>query len=156
MNILFICLGNICRSPSAESIMNKKLYDHKLHEKIQCDSAGIIDTHEGQRADQRMVRALSKRGYTSTSYSRPIEKDVDFEEFDYIVAMDNENFKNLTAMAPSSEAKKKIFMMCDFATNRKEKEVPDPYYGGESGFELVIDILEDACEGLIEKLKKEL
>ena len=133
--------------------MNRLIADNNYQDKIVCDSAGTSDAHEGQRADQRMARSLSLRGYSSTSYSRPIIAE-DFQKFDYIIAMDFENLNNLRAIAPNREAESRVHLMSEYAMTRKEKIVPDPYYGGPQGFDLVIDILEDACLGLLKHIEK--
>lgn len=150
--VLFVCLGNICRSPSAEAVMNgiieKKGSDHLF----EIDSAGIIAAHEGAPADARMKRHALKRGYQLTSISRPVVPAVDFDYFDLIVAMDDQNVSDLMGMAPTDEARDKIVKMTDYARKPGCDEVPDPYYGGDAGFELVLDILEDACQGLYDHL----
>lgn len=156
MKILFVCYGNICRSPSAEAVMKKLVKNENLSDKIFCDSAGINNYHEGQNADSRMQQHALKRGLNLTSISRQINPNVDFEKFDYIIGMDYENMNDLTHLDINGKFKNKIIKMTDFCTKINARDVPDPYYGGSRGFEIVLDILEDACEGLLEKLRKEI
>lgn len=152
MRLLFVCLGNICRSPSAEAVMNAVVEKHGAAGRFEIDSAGIIGVHEGEPADSRMKRFARKRGYQLNSISRPVNPDVDFEYFDLVVAMDDENVRDLLAMAPDEAARAKVVKMTDYAQSMGYDEVPDPYYGGEDGFILVLDLLEDACEGLYQQL----
>ena len=147
-------MGNICRSPSGEAVMNKLVKRAGLENEIECDSAGTIAYHEGEPADARMKRHAIGRGYRLTSIARRF-KEVDFENFNYIIAMDESNYNDLISFDYAKKYKNKIFMMTDFAKNRNYSEVPDPYYSGPEGFELVLDILEDACAGLLEKVKEE-
>ncbi len=151
--ILFVCLGNICRSPSAEAVMNGVIEDAGLEEFIMCDSAGTYGYHAGQNADARMQSHAIKRGYDLTSISRKIIKD-DFKDFDYIIAMDNSNYDDLISFAQIAEDRAKIYKIIDFCSTMSPSEVPDPYYGGDAGFEEVLDILEDATNGLLNHLKK--
>ncbi len=152
VKILFVCMGNICRSPSGEAVMNKLVKRAGLENEIECDSAGTIAYHEGEPADARMKRHAISRGYRLTSISRRF-KEIDFENFDYIIAMDESNYNDLHSFDYSKKYENKIFMMTDFAKNGNYREVPDPYYSGPEGFELVLDILEDACAGLLEEIK---
>lgn len=154
MKLLFVCLGNICRSPSAEAVVHAKLRKCKLDESVEVDSAGTSGYHEGEMADGRMMTHAKKRGYELTSISRQI-RPKDFEEFGMIIAMDASNFQNLMSMAKNPSQKNKISMMTDFSEKYDGEDVPDPYYGGSMGFEKVLDILEDCAEGLIEEIKEE-
>jgi len=151
-NILFVCLGNICRSPVAEAVMNECLHREGKDREIVCDSAGILDYHAGEPADQRMQSHAGKRGYKLTSISRQIDPKKDFDRFDMIIGMDRQNIKALMSLARSDKDKEKIHLMTDFLKVKKYHHVPDPYFGGEEGFELVIDIVEEACEELIRRL----
>jgi len=151
--ILFVCLGNICRSPGAEAIMNHLIEKSGMEKQIGCDSAGIIGYHAGQKADSRMRAHASRRGYKVTSVSRQVTP-ADFDRFDIIVGMDGQNILDLHSVAHSNEKKAKIVRMSDYCTRHQINEVPDPYYGGADGFELVLDILEDACEGLLDHLQQ--
>lgn len=149
--ILFVCHGNICRSPSAEAIMKHYVKQNGLEEQIYCDSAGIIGYHEGDPADSRMIMHASKRHYKLTSISRPVTKN-DFYDFDYIIGMDHDNINDLYYKSPNNKSREKIKLMTDYCKVKNPGYVPDPYYGGETGFELVLDILEDACENLLQEL----
>ena len=153
--ILFVCLGNICRSSSAEEIMRTLVKQAGLEQKIEMDSAGILNYHQGELPDSRMRMHASRRGYELTHRSRPICTD-DFFEFDWLIGMDDRNIQDLKDRAPSPEAEKKICRMTDFCRVKQVDYVPDPYYGGAQGFENVLDILEDACSGLLEEIRKEL
>ena len=150
--ILFVCLGNICRSPSAEGIMKHKVASEGLQNKFLIDSAGTLGYHEGELPDSRMRHHAQLRGYDLVSRSRPVTMD-DFFDFDMIIGMDERNIDDLKDRTPDIESKNKIHRMADFLRNHPHSYIPDPYYGGDSGFELVLDLLEDACSGLLEKLR---
>lgn len=149
--ILFVCLGNICRSPSAEAVMKKLVRDAGLEKSFFIDSAGIMGYHEGERADDRMRGHAARRGYVLDSISRPVRTQ-DFYDFDLIIGMDNRNVDDLKSKAPDLESVAKIHQMTEYSRNKLYDYVPDPYYGGASGFELVLDLLEDACEGLLKTI----
>jgi len=153
--ILFVCLGNICRSPAAEAVMTRLLKNNNLVDSVEVDSAGTIDYHEGEPADARMRVYAEKRGYNLNSIARKFNPDTDFEKFDYIITMDNNNFEEIKALDLDNKFTSKIFRMTDFLKNYDEAEIPDPYYGGKEGFENVLDILEDAAAGLLEKLEND-
>ncbi len=146
--ILFVCLGNICRSPMAETIMQGLIFDRGMNNRFKVDSAGLISYHEGEQADPRMRMHAKRRGYNITHISRPI-KEEDFYEFDLIVAMDDSVYDRLIDMAPGLDEEEKVVRMTDYCRTVIADHVPDPYYGGAEGFENVINILEDACEGLL-------
>ncbi len=151
IRILFVCLGNICRSPSAEGIMRKIVKDRGLENQIHIDSAGILNYHEGELPDNRMRAHAIRRGYDLNSRSRPVKYD-DFFNFDLIIGMDDRNIADLKCLAPDSESLEKIHRMTEYCSKFDYDHVPDPYYGGAEGFELVLDLLEDACEGLLKTL----
>ncbi len=152
--ILFVCLGNICRSPMAETIMKKYVTDEKLENFIEIDSAGLESYHQNEKADSRMRAHASIRGYNITSISRKI-KDSDWEYFDMIICMDDQNIRSLNLRAPSEETKTKISRATNFCQEYYlESNIPDPYYGGDQGFQYVIDLLEDACQGILLDIKK--
>jgi len=153
--VLFVCLGNICRSPSAEAVFNELIRKNGLGGDVQCDSAGTAAYHAGDQADSRMKQYAKKRGYLLTSISRPVDRESDFDRFDYIIGMDRQNIRDIKAMARNENDLNKIFLMTDFCQKLRSDSVPDPYYGGSVGFELVLDILEDACAGLITKIRNE-
>lgn len=147
--ILFVCLGNICRSPMAETIMNKLIKENHLSNRIMVDSAGIIGFHAGEKADSRMRQHAYQRGYNITHISRPIRIS-DFDDFDLIISMDESVYDSLLDKAPSIPHESKVVRMTDFCQIHTDvTHVPDPYYGGASGFEHVIDLLEDSCIGLL-------
>lgn len=150
--LLFVCLGNICRSPSAENIMNYLIEKEGLTSQITCDSAGTSSYHVEASPDARMKVAAKKRGIELTGKSRQIEP-FDLEYFDLILAMDKSNYYDILSLDPKGIYKHKVKLMCDFALKHQDKEVPDPYYGGETGFEYVIDLLLDACEELLKQIK---
>lgn len=153
--VLFVCLGNICRSPSAEAVFNAFIKKKGLSDELSCDSAGTAAYHTGNPADYRMRQFAQKRGFELTSIARPFDATKDFDRFDYIIGMDKQNVRDLKARSRNENDRKKIYQMTDFCTSQTYDSVPDPYYGGAAGFELVLDILEDACDGLICKLKEQ-
>nr|WP_294742496.1 low molecular weight protein-tyrosine-phosphatase [Prevotella sp.] len=150
--VLFICLGNICRSPAAEGIMKAKVEEKGLACQFYIDSAAIGPWHVGQLPDSRMRRCGAAHGYCFDSHARQFDKS-DFAKFDYIVVMDNDNYRAITRMASSDEEREKVVCMASYLRQHRDyTTVPDPYYGDESDFELVITLLEDALEGLIEEI----
>ena len=148
IKILFVCLGNICRSPAAEGVM-KKLAEESP---ITIDSAGTAGYHIGELPDARMRTHARKRGYELTSRARQFDPSKDFAAFDYIIAMDGNNLRDLQMMDKTKQYHQKLSVMTDYSITMDVNEVPDPYYGGPEGFEHVLDILEDACSGLLKKL----
>ncbi|WP_392530326.1 low molecular weight protein-tyrosine-phosphatase [Nostoc sp. C117] len=147
--LLFVCLGNICRSPSAENIMNHLIEQAGLSDSIVCDSAGTSSYHIGSSPDRRMsAAAATKLGIKLRGQARQFQKS-DFQEFDLILAMDRENCNNILTLDLTKQYQHKVRLMCDFCSRHNLKEVPDPYYGGQEGFNQVIDLLIDACEGLL-------
>jgi protein-tyrosine phosphatase len=152
--ILFVCLGNICRSPAAEGILRNYLRQENLDRSIEIDSAGLLDYHEGENYDPRMITHAVKRGYNLEGTSRPFLLE-DFKKFDLIIAMDNEIHNSLIGMDRKNQFISKIFKMTDFSNQKDFDEVPDPYYLKGDGFELVLDIIEEACKGLLKKLKND-
>ncbi len=151
--VLFVCWGNICRSPSAEAVFNGLLQRSGMTDTIICDSAGTGHWHVGENADQRMQKHAGRRGYELTSIARQFDPKIDFEKFDLIIGMDQKNMNDLADFDPDGVYRDKLFRMTEFCVNKTESAVPDPYYGGDQGFELVLDLLEDACEGLLAQLK---
>lgn len=149
--ILFVCLGNICRSVTAEEVMRKKLEDSGLTHLAEVDSAGLIDYHEGELADARMRDHAYRRGYHLTHRSRPIRTE-DFRTFDLILGMDEDNMRRLRSLAPDEASCRKVGLLASYATRHTCSVIPDPYYGGPDGFELVLDLVEDAVDGLLAKL----
>jgi len=145
--ILFVCLGNICRSSSAEGVMKQLIEQAGREDEFIIDSAGILSYHQGELPDSRMRAHAARRGYDLTHRSRPVCTD----DFYLIIGMDGRNIDDLKDRAPSVEAWKKIHRMTEYCTKFTHADhVPDPYYGGAEGFEYVLDVLEDACAGLLE------
>ncbi len=154
LKVLFVCMGNICRSPSAEAVFQAYVENAGLSDKIYIDSAGTIGYHAGNPADARMKRHAIQRNYKLTSISRQL-KTSDFEEFDYVVGMDEDNMHNMKSFMPSPNSEEKTSLMSDYCSNNNPGYVPDPYYGGSEGFEQVLDLLEDACNGLLNHIRNE-
>lgn len=151
--VLFVCLGNICRSPTADGIFRQLLIREKLEQKILVDSAGTGDWHIGKAPDSRTVAAARQRGYDlSVLRARQVNK-TDFSEFDYVLAMDKSNLLDLQRMKPSTYTGH-LGLFLEFGARGDYCEVPDPYYGGEDGFELVLDLVEDAAQGLLSHIRK--
>jgi len=149
--LLFVCLGNICRSPGAEAIMKALVKQKGLERDFQIDSAGLYSGHAGALPDERMRRHAGRRGYQLDSRARAFYPSADFAEFDMIIGMDDQNILTLKRLAVNEEERAKIFKMTDFCRKFTSwTEVPDPYYGGDAGFELVLDLLEDATQGLLQ------
>lgn len=150
--ILFVCLGNICRSSTAEAVMKHLVREAGREAEFEIDSAGILSYHRGELPDPRMRAHAARRGYQLTHRSRPVCTD-DFLHFDLIIGMDDRNLDDLRDRAPSPEACRKIQRMTDYCQRYTWADhVPDPYYGGAEGFEHVLDLLEDACSGLLQQL----
>ena len=152
IKLLFVCLGNICRSPTGEGVMQKLVKDRGLSNQVFCDSAGTIAYHAGEGADNRMQKHANARGYSLNSISRKFRFPDDYEEFDYILAMDNQNFNDLMRLDKDGIYRHKLYKMTDYCQALNAMEVPDPYYGGPQGFETVIDIIEDACDNLLNQI----
>lgn len=151
MRILFVCMGNICRSPSAEGVFRRALRERAPQLEIHIDSAGTHDYHIGKAPDARARAAASRRGIDiSQLRARQVASD-DFEHFDLILAMDEENIRELKARADRTYHDR-IRLLMEFAPDAQCRAVPDPYYGGEQGFEEVLDLLEEAANGLIDEL----
>jgi protein-tyrosine phosphatase len=152
MRLLFVCLGNICRSPTAEGVMRHLLVAEGLTEAVEIDSAGTGDWHVGHAPDHRSAGAASGRGIELTGAARQVAPG-DFEAFDLILAMDRSNHGDLLALAPDDAARERVKLLREYdpdAVAAGELEVPDPYYGGADGFEDVLDLVTRACEGLLE------
>ncbi|MEG1863825.1 MAG: low molecular weight protein-tyrosine-phosphatase [Alistipes sp.] len=153
--ILFVCLGNICRSPAAEGILRHLVEAHNATAQIAVDSAGTYAGHTGDLPDARMRSAASRRGYCLTHRARQI-READFDDFEMIVVMDDMNYETVHRLAPSRDAAQKIFRMTEFVRHHPDRTyIPDPYYEGRDGFELVLDLLEDGCAGILEYLKNQ-
>lgn len=151
--VLFVCLGNICRSPAGENVFRSLTKKANLDQSISCDSAGTIGFHIGKTPDSRMSATIRSRGYQVTGQSRQFTKQ-DFQDFDLILTMDDSNFADITSLAHTSEDRQKVRKFVDFCTHMDFREVPDPYYGGDEGFETVADLMEDGCAGLLADIRK--
>ena len=151
--VLFVCLGNICRSPAAQGIFEHFVREGGMQEKIEADSAGTYSGHRGEMPDRRMRTAALYRGFALTHKARPLS-GLDFLDFDLIIAMDDQNYEDLMHLAPSVEATHKIRRMSEFLQRKKMSYIPDPYYMGAEGFSLVLDLLEDGCRNLYDIIVK--
>ena len=152
--VLFVCSGNICRSPSAEAVFKKLVKTKGLKDQFEIDSAGTGSWHVGESPDRRMQMHAKKRGYNLTGISRRINPFTDFDYYDLIIGMDDYNIRELKSRTQKKGDLAKIHKMTDFVKKWNYDEIPDPYYGGDESFELVIDLLEDSCKGLLEKLSR--
>ena len=152
VKVLFVCLGNICRSPAGEGIFKKMVADCGLENEILVDSAGTSGWHEGDLPDERTREHGRRRGYDLNSRARKFVAG-DFKKFDYIIVMDEENYNNVSKLAKDKNDLSKIHRMVDFSNKYNHDFIPDPYYGGPADFELVMDLLEDACENMLEEIK---
>lgn len=153
--VLFVCLGNICRSPAAEGIMKQMVFDDReLRGDIVVDSAGIGNWHVGQLPDRRMREHAAARGYNLNSRARQVCKD-DFDRFDYIFAMDEQNVIDLESLARTDKDREKILCLADYLTCHPDyTTVPDPYYGSGKDFDIALDLIEDACMEVVRRLKE--
>jgi protein-tyrosine phosphatase len=150
--VLFVCMGNICRSPTAEGVMRSLL---EPGDRIEIDSAGTGGWHAGSPPDGRAATAAMRRGIALEGAARQVRVE-DFDEFDLIVAMDRENLRDLRGLAPDGEARGKVRLLREFdpgSAGSPDLDVPDPYYGGEDGFDHVLDLVEAACRGLLDELR---
>lgn len=153
VRICFVCLGNICRSPTAEGVLRHLVAELDLEDQISIDSAGTAAYHEGERADRRARQAAGVRGIELESRARPFESE-DFDRFDYVLAMDAENLRDLRALPGAGAFAGRLTRLRDFdPASPKNADVPDPYYGGDAGFEEVLDLCDAACRGWIAHLR---
>jgi protein-tyrosine phosphatase len=152
-SVLFVCMGNICRSPAAEGVMRSCLAARGLDGRVEVESAGTIDYHAGEPADARMRRAAAGRGYDLTSTASRVRLE-DLERFDLIVAMDRSNLEDLRRLAGRAAAgtAAKLRLLSDFLPAGSPRDVPDPYWGGERGFDEVLDLIEEACPRILDGL----
>lgn len=154
-SVLFVCMGNICRSPTAEGVFRHYVERAGMSHLIAADSAGTLDYHAGEPPDIRAQRAAERRRYDLSQLRARHVTRQDFDEFDYMLAMDLENLADLQRISPPAQ-RGKIQLFLDYATQRVSGEVPDPYYGSDAGFELVLDLAEDASQGLLAHIQKRL
>ena len=154
MKLLFVCLGNICRSPTAEGVMRRLVREAGLEDRVELDSAGTGDWHVGSPPDERAAAAAGRRGTVLDGAARTVGAE-DFERFDLLLAADRQNQADLLARAPDDAARAKVRLLREFdpaSVARGELEVPDPYYGADGGFDEVLDIVEAACRGLLDEV----
>ena len=153
VSVLFVCLGNICRSPTAHGVFEQKVKAAGLSEKVFVDSAGTAAFHLGKQPDERAIRAARNRAYDLTSLVARQVSPEDFDRFDYILPMDRMNLGNLKALAPKDYSGE-LRLFLDYSKQKRGyAQVPDPYYDGEEGFELVLDLIEDAADGLLKTIQ---
>ncbi|MBI1317344.1 MAG: low molecular weight phosphotyrosine protein phosphatase [Candidatus Hydrogenedens sp.] len=154
IRVLFICLGNICRSPTAEGVFTKLVEDSGLSERIHVDSAGTGDWHVGDPPDRRARAEAARRGIDISGLRGRQVARSDFDTFHYVLAMDQSNYRDLSRLCPTAH-RGKLHLCLDFASDADEREVPDPYYGGDDGFAHVYDLVEDAARGLLQRIRQE-
>ncbi|MDT8387559.1 MAG: low molecular weight protein-tyrosine-phosphatase [Thiogranum sp.] len=155
ISVLFICMGNICRSPTAQGVFTRLVEDAQLSHLIQIDSAGTHAYHVGNPPDERATQAAARRGIDlSPQRARRVEV-ADFERFDYLLAMDRSNLEDLLIECPEPH-QQKLRLFLDFADQPSQQDVPDPYYGGPQGFERVLDLVEEAAQGLLQDIRSRL
>lgn len=154
MRILFVCLGNICRSPTAEAVLRHKLAAAGLQDKVSVDSAGTSDWHVDKPVDSRTRQAAQRRGYDLSALRGRQVLAADFQRFELILAMDQSNLQHLQSLQPAAAIAQLDLFLRRYGL--PISDVPDPYYGGEQGFEQVLDLLEQACDGLVAELKERL
>ncbi len=153
ISVLFVCMGNICRSPTAEGAFRHLVQQHELDKHIKTDSAGTHAYHIGEKPDRRAQQTALSRGLDISDLRARKVKPADFKKFHYVIAMDQDNYQLLAEMAPEGhEDRLRLFL--EFAPDLKETEVPDPYYGGTKGFEYVFDLVEEASKGLLDEIRK--
>lgn len=152
-SVLFVCMGNICRSPAAEAIFKARVAEAGLQNRIRCDSAGTLGYHSGELPDPRMRKAGHARGYSLDSRARQVTA-ADLHAFDEVIAMDMDNLAYLQSLQEKTGGTASLSLMCDYGDLGPLREVPDPYYGGAKGFEHVLDLLETACSGLLDAIRQ--
>lgn len=155
VGILFVCMGNICRSPAAECVFRHYVEEAGLSDVIRIDSAGTIGYHTGDPPDHRMRHEGKARGIPISGHARQVSIR-DLHEFDIILAMDKSNLQYLQELDPGTDHSHKLRLFCTYVTKFYHSEVPDPYYGGRDGFQLVMDLLEDGCRNLLNEIQSEL
>lgn len=154
VRVLFVCLGNICRSPTAEGVFRALVESEGLAGQIEIDSAGTHAYHVGEGPDPRSQEAAARRGIDLSPLRGRRATRTDFKEFDYVLAMDQENYAHLAQLAPA-QFEPRVRLLMEYAPERPENEVPDPYFGGEGGFDRVLDMIEDAARGLLADIRRQ-
>lgn len=154
IRVLFVCMGNICRSPTAEGVFKHLVAAEGLAERIESDSAGTHDYHIDAPPDSRSQAAAALRGYDLSTLRARQVKVQDFADFDYVLAMDEANRVALRKLCPT-QFRERVRLFLEFAPAAGRREVPDPYYGGQQGFEAVLDLVEDAARGLLEHIREQ-
>jgi protein-tyrosine phosphatase len=153
VRVLFVCMGNICRSPTAQGVFRKVVDREGMLEVVEIDSAGTHAYHVGEPPDRRAQETAVRRGIDLSDQRARRVVPEDFHTFDYILAMDQDNYHNLSGVCPAGQ-ERKLMLFMDFAPHLRTREVPDPYYGGPSGFERVFDMVEAAAEGLLADIRR--
>jgi protein-tyrosine phosphatase len=153
VRVLFVCLGNICRSPTAEGVFRRLVVEQGLEGEIEIDSAGTHGYHVGSQPDPRALRAARQRGIDISGLRGRRATADDILRFDYVLAMDLENLENLLEICPPGY-EHKIRLLLEYAPQRPEREVPDPYFGGANGFDRVLDMVDEAARGLLEEIRR--
>jgi protein-tyrosine phosphatase len=155
VRVLFICMGNICRSPTAHGVFRKLVEDAGLVDFIEIDSAGTHAYHEGEPPDRRAQETAMRRGIALSDLRARRAQAADFDRFDYILAMDQDNYHNMSGLCPDGRGlERRLMLLMDFAPDMRLREVPDPYYGGAGGFETVFDMVEAAAQGLLDEIRR--
>ena len=152
VRVLMVCMGNICRSPTAHGVLEKRVADAELADRIQVDSAGTHDYHIGRPPDERAQHHALRRGFDLSAQRARQLTAQDFTDFDLVLVMDDANQHGALALCPPAQ-RHKLHRLTDFCTRHRATEVPDPYYGGADGFEAVLDLVEDACDGVLAALR---
>lgn len=153
VRVLFVCMGNICRSPTAQGVFRKLVEEAGLIEQIEIDSAGTHAYHIGEPPDPRAQQTAQRRGIDLSDLRARRAVSADFTRFDYILAMDQDNYHALSALCPQGQ-ERRLSLLLDYAAQARTREVPDPYYGGPSGFEAVFDLVEEAARGLLADIQR--
>jgi protein-tyrosine phosphatase len=153
VRVLFVCMGNICRSPTAEGVFRKLVQEAGLEHKVEIASAGTHAYHVGEPPDTRAQEAARRRGFDLSNQRARHATREHIKQFDYVVAMDSDNYEDLLDICPDG-CETKIRMFLEFAPTRPEREVPDPYFGGDAGFDRVLDMVEEASRGLLDDIRK--
>jgi protein-tyrosine phosphatase len=153
VKVLFVCMGNICRSPTAQGVFSRLVQAEGLEGLIEIDSAGTHGYHAGEPPDQRAVEAAGRRGIDLGALRARLVSPDDFAYFDYVLAMDQDNYHSLSKICPPG-LERKLMLLLDFAPHLRTREVPDPYYGGPTGFERVFDMVEAAADGLLSDIRR--